>query len=147
MAKKHISRIIFLTMLLMLKNTWKCINQIININSESNKSPSSLIVNNKLISDPIEVASSFNKYLTTVAEKLQSNICHIGCDLSKYLMNEFNFFITPTDSTEVIDSSLHPTTVLRHRILLQTTCYNHLRLLHLISSKGKQKHQQARKPP
>ena len=45
-------------------------------------------------------------------------------------------------------SSLHPTTVLRHRLLLQTTCYNHLRLLlHLlISSKGKQKQQQARNP-
>ena len=43
-------------------------------------------------------------------------------------------------------SSLHPTTVLRHRLRLQTTCYSHLRLLlHLhISSKGKQKQQQAR---
>ena len=45
-------------------------------------------------------------------------------------------------------SSLHPTTVLRHRLQLQTTCYTHLRLLHLhISSKGKQKQQQARSPP
>ena len=43
-------------------------------------------------------------------------------------------------------SSLHPSTVLRHRLLLQTTCYNHLRLLlHLlISSKEKRKQQQAR---
>ena len=45
-------------------------------------------------------------------------------------------------------SSLHLTTVLRHRLLLQTTCYNHFRLLlHLISNKGKQKQQQARTPP
>ena len=43
---------------------------------------------------------------------------------------------------------MHPTTVLRHRLLLHTTCYNHLRLLlHLlVSSKGKQKQQQARNP-
>ena len=36
-------------------------------------------------------------------------------------------------------SSLHPSTILHHRLLLQTTCYNHLRLLlHLlISSKEK----------
>ena len=39
-------------------------------------------------------------------------------------------------------------TVLRHRLLLQTTCYNHLRLLlHLhSSSKEKQKQQQGRNP-
>ena len=43
---------------------------------------------------------------------------------------------------------LASTTVLRHRLLLQTTCYNHLRLLlHLhSSSKEKQKQQQARNP-
>ena len=86
-------------------NTWKGINQIININSKRNKNPSSLIVNNKLISDPIEVANSFNEYLSTVAEKLRSNFYDIGCDFAKYLpnMNEYNFFITPTDSIEVID--------------------------------------------
>ena len=33
-------------------------------------------------------------------------------------------------------SSLHPSTVLHHRLLLQTTCYNHLRLfLHLMPRK------------
>ena len=68
----------------MLKNTWKGINQIININNKRNKSPSSLIVNNKLISDPIEVANSFNEYFLTVAEKLRSNIYDFGCDFSKY---------------------------------------------------------------
>ena len=61
-----------------IKNTWKGINQIININNKHNKSPSSLIVNNKLISDPIEVANSFNEYFSTVAEKLRSNIYDIA---------------------------------------------------------------------
>ena len=41
-------------------------------------------------------------------------------------------------------SFLHPSTVLHHRLLLHTTCINYLRLLlHLISSKEKQKQQQA----
>ena len=45
-------------------------------------------------------------------------------------------------------SSLFPSTVLHHRLLLQTTCYNHLHLLlHLISRKEKQKQQEARNPP
>ena len=89
-----------------VKNTWKGINQIININSKRNKSPSSLIVKNKIISDPTEVANSFNEYFSTVAEKLQPNIYPVGCDYSKYLtdMNECNIFITPTDLIEVIDS-------------------------------------------
>ena len=88
-----------------VKNTWKGINQIININNKRNKSPSSLIVNNKLISNPIEVANSSNEYFSTGAEKLRSNIYDFGCDFSKYLanMNECNFFMTPTDSIEVID--------------------------------------------
>ena len=37
-------------------------------------------------------------------------------------------------------SSLHPSTVLHHRHLLQTTCYNHLRLLlHLLISRKEKK--------
>ena len=43
--------------------------------------------------------------------------------------------------SQLEQSSLHPSTVLHHRLLLQTTCYNHLRLLqHLpMSSKGKRR--------
>ena len=52
-----------------MKNTWKGINQIININSKGKKIPSSLIVNKKLISDPYTVASSFNECFSTIAEK------------------------------------------------------------------------------
>ena len=70
-----------------VKNTWKVINKIININNKCKTSPSSLMVINKLISDPSEVANSFNEYFSTVADKLQSNIYHIGCDPSKYLNN------------------------------------------------------------
>ena len=44
-------------------------------------------------------------------------------------------------------SSLQPSTDLQHRHLLQTTSYNHLLLLHLISRKENLKQQQARTPP
>ena len=41
-----------------------------------------------------------------MAEKLRLNICDIGCGFAKYLanMNRYNFFMTPTDSIEVIDT-------------------------------------------
>ena len=44
-------------------------------------------------------------------------------------------------------SSLQPSTYLQHRHLLQTTSYNHLLRLHLISRRRKYKQQQARNPP
>ena len=89
-----------------IKNTWKGINQIINVNKKGNKSPSSLIVNNKLISDPSEVANKFNEYFSTIAEKLQSKIYHTGTDFMKYLsnINDDNFFIIPTHPVEIIET-------------------------------------------
>ena len=83
-----------------IKNTWKGINQIININSKGKNRPSSLIVKNKLISDPYEVANNFNEYFSTIADKLQANIYQVGSDSSQYLtnMNEHNFFIKPDQS-------------------------------------------------
>ena len=58
------------------------------------------------------------------------------------------FKVTNSPQHLLEQSSLHPSTVLCHRLLLQTTCYNHLcLLLHLISSKEKNQHQQARNPP
>ena len=51
-------------------NTCTGINQIINVKRKGNKSPS-LIVNNKLISDPKEVADKFNKYFSTIAENFK----------------------------------------------------------------------------
>ena len=64
------------------------------INSKGKNRPSSLIVKNKLISDPYEVANNFNEYFSTIADKLQPNIYHVGSDSPQYLtnMNEHNFF-------------------------------------------------------
>ena len=63
----------------------------------------------------------------------------------------FNYLLCLISNTipQLEQSSLHPSTVLHHRLLLQTTCYNHLRLLlHLLlPSKGKKKQQQARNTP
>ena len=57
-----------------IKNTWKGINKIINVSSKNRNAPSSLIVNNKLISEPVEVANKFNEYFSTIAENLQAKI-------------------------------------------------------------------------
>ena len=54
-----------------IKETWRGIKSIVNINSGKKNGPSSLMVNNKLISDPNVVAETFNEYFSTIASKLQ----------------------------------------------------------------------------
>ena len=88
-----------------MKKTWMGINQIINVKSKGNRDPSSLIVNNKLISDPCEVANKLNEYFSSIAEKLQANIYNDDTYFHQYLnnRNERNFFITPINPIEIAD--------------------------------------------
>ena len=72
--------------------------------SNKNRITPSLIVNNKLISDPVEVANKFKEYFSTIAENLQSKIYDTGTDFFQYLngRNEHNIFIQPTNPVVVI---------------------------------------------
>ena len=87
------------------KNTWKGIKSIININSIMKIGPNSHMVNDDLISDPKEIANTFNNYFFSIAKDLQGKIYHNGQDFTKYLTNrnKHNFFITPTDKHEIIN--------------------------------------------
>ena len=64
------------------------------------------MVNNKLISEPKQVAETFNEYFSSIADKLQNKIKHVDKDFSSYLKkaNPFNFFIMPTNVLEVINN-------------------------------------------
>ena len=88
-----------------IKNTWKGINQIINIKSKKSNQISSLIINNELITDSKQIANNFNEYFCTIAERLQSRIYHASQNFTKYLTNsnDHNFFIAPTNITEIIN--------------------------------------------
>ena len=70
------------------KDTWKGIKSIINIDNGSKTSPTSLIVENKLISEPTEIANNFNNYYSSVAKKLQGDIHYCGQDFKSYLKNK-----------------------------------------------------------
>lgn len=83
-----------------VRNTWKGIKNLININSKNNnKRPSSLLINNNLVTDPTQVANRFNKHFTTIANKLQEKIHNSGQDFTKYLQNrnEQSIFIYSTN--------------------------------------------------
>jgi hypothetical protein len=88
-----------------LRKTWRGIKSIIQI-STSNKSDNiSLMIENKLINDPTEVANEFNNYFSNVAKKLQTKIISQGQDFRKYLKHGSNktFYISPTEKNEIID--------------------------------------------
>ena len=87
------------------KNTWDGIKSIINFNNSSKSELSSLMVDNKISTDPKIIANTFNKYFSTVADKLQDKIFHTSHDFKNYLTNGNNnsFFINPTDKDEIID--------------------------------------------
>ena len=86
-----------------LKTLGKCVNKIINVSSKYRNTPSSLIVNNKLISEPVEVANKFNEYFSTIAENLQAKIYDTGTDFHQYLKdrNEHSIFIQPTNPVRI----------------------------------------------
>ena len=88
-----------------IKNTWKGIKSIINIWSNTKNVPTSLLVNNRVNSDPTKIANTFNNYFSSIAGNLQGEIYHNGQDFNNYLKysNEYNFFMNPTDKYEIVD--------------------------------------------
>ena len=56
--------------------------------------PTSISVNNNIISDSTEIANLFNNYFISIASELQGKIYHNGKDFTNYLKNsnEYNFF-------------------------------------------------------
>ena len=59
------------------------------------------------------MASSFNEYFSTIAEKIQAKVYHLGTDFSEYLndMNEYNCVIKPTSPVEIINTITNLTVI------------------------------------
>ena len=54
-----------------LEKIWKGIKEIINIKSNNYNQPTFIIHNDKTLTDPIEIANSYNYYFTSIADKIQ----------------------------------------------------------------------------
>ena len=55
---------------------------------------------------PLQIANDTIEYFSTVAHNIQAEICHTRPDFSQCLtnMNNFSFFIKPTDELEITDA-------------------------------------------
>ena len=88
-----------------LKNTWKGIKSIISIKSNNSYTPTSIMNNNEILSEPTEVVENFNEYFSSIGGNLQAKIHQNDQDFTKYLIhnNPYSFFIEPTDKYEVVN--------------------------------------------
>ena len=89
-----------------LRNTWRGIKLIINLNTNGKTNPTSLLINNELTTDPTLIAQEFNNYFSGIAGKLQASIYSQGQNFHDYLHNssEQSLFIKPTNKYEIIDT-------------------------------------------
>ena len=70
-----------------LKNTWKCIKNLISLKTVLPSSPSSIFVINKIVTSTSEIANAFKNYFSKVVLNVQSSI--------KFSANEFREFLPP----------------------------------------------------
>ena len=91
-----------------IKNTWKGLKSILNIKNISAENPKTLTVNGTTISNPMEISNIFINYFSSIATKTKLNISFSHKHFSDFLKNRSNisFFVSPTDKTEKVISSL-----------------------------------------
>ena len=89
-----------------IRETWQGIKSIVNVNSKKKSNPTSLMLNNKLLTDQTLVSDTFNEYFSSIASKLQKKIHQPNKAFSDFLdeRNPNTFFIKPTNTLEVINN-------------------------------------------
>ena len=71
-----------------LQKIWKGIKEIINIKTKNHTSPTCIIEGDKTITDPKEIANTFNTYYTSVADNILNKRKYEGNKLhTEYLHN------------------------------------------------------------
>ena len=92
-----------------LRKTWKGINDIIQIKNKTGSTPTCIIDKDISITDPFQIANTFNSYFSSIAETLQKKIHSSHIHFTRYLKNPNvnSLFISPTDNTEVYNLILN----------------------------------------
>ena len=111
-----------------LRETWKGIKNIIQIKNNTGSLPTTIFDKGYTITDPSQIADTFNSYFSSIGGTLQSKIHSSHLHFTRYLKNPniHSIFISTTDANEVSNliSNLRngkasgpnslPTTVLKH---------------------------------
>ena len=88
-----------------IKNNWKGIKSLISLKTVTSKVPTVLSLDNgKTITNPYDIANTFNNYFASIAETTKKNpIKYSHKYFPGYLSNENNntIFLQPTDKEEI----------------------------------------------
>ena len=95
-----------------IKNTWKGIKSLISLKTVASSIPTVLSLGNgDTITNPYDIANTFNNYFASIAETTKKSIKYTYKHFSDYLSNESDstIFLQPTDKEEIanIISSLN----------------------------------------
>ena len=95
-----------------IKNTWKGIKSLIFLKTVASSVPTVLSLDNgDTITNPYDIANTFNNYFASIAETIKKSIKYSHKHFSDYLSNESSstIFLQPTDKEEIanIISSLN----------------------------------------
>ena len=75
-----------------MKKIWSTINETLNRSKKKSDLPNEFLVGNRTITDPKEIANSFNAFFSTICTNLSSNVNNINTNL------KFNYYLNnPTD--------------------------------------------------
>ena len=80
-----------------MKNTWKGIKSIISPKAKESESPKTVLNKGEVLTNPIDISSSFNNFFCCVVTNIQSNIKQTFKPFHHYLTNpcEESFLISP----------------------------------------------------
>ena len=83
-----------------IKNTWKGIKSLISLKTVASHVPTILSLDNgDTITNPYDIANTFNNYFASIAETMKKSIKYSHKHFSDYLSNETSsaIFLQPTD--------------------------------------------------
>ena len=89
-----------------IKNTWKGIKSLISLKTVASNVPTVLSLDNgDTITNPYDIANTFNNYFASIAETTKKSIKYSLKHFSDYLSNESicTLFLQPTDREEIVD--------------------------------------------
>ena len=102
-----------------IKNTWKRIKSLISLKNVASSLPTVLSLDNgDTITNPYDIANTFNNYFASIAETTKKTIKYSHKHFLDYLSNENNntIFLEPTDKEEIANIICSLNSV-RNRIL------------------------------
>ena len=82
-----------------MKATWKGIREIVSLKPSKSTTPTKIIANGSVITDPKSIANAFNQYFTNIGSSLQSEIQATPKSFSCFLTN--SLYIFPVTQSEI----------------------------------------------